>query len=32
MARIVEKPKDPPGDLINAGMFILTPEIFPYIR
>ena len=32
MARIIEKPKDPPADLINAGMFILTPEIFPYIR
>jgi UDP-N-acetylglucosamine diphosphorylase/glucosamine-1-phosphate N-acetyltransferase len=32
MRRIVEKPKEPPGDLINAGMFILNADIFPFIR
>jgi len=31
MARIIEKPKEPPTDLINAGIYIFTPEIFDII-
>jgi UDP-N-acetylglucosamine diphosphorylase / glucose-1-phosphate thymidylyltransferase / UDP-N-acetylgalactosamine diphosphorylase / glucosamine-1-phosphate N-acetyltransferase / galactosamine-1-phosphate N-acetyltransferase len=32
LVHILEKPKQPPSDLINAGMFVFTPEIFQEIR
>lgn len=32
LIRILEKPKQPPSDLINAGMFVFTPDIFQEIR
>jgi UDP-N-acetylglucosamine diphosphorylase/glucosamine-1-phosphate N-acetyltransferase len=32
LIRILEKPKLPPSDLINAGMFVFTPDIFQEIR
>ena len=32
LIRIIEKPKNPPSDLINAGIFVFTPEIFELIR
>jgi len=32
LVRIIEKPKQPPSDLINAGMFIFDPSIFEEIR
>lgn len=32
LVRIVEKPIQPPSDLINAGLFVFTPEIFELIR
>lgn len=32
LVRIIEKPRQPPSDLINAGMFVFTPEIFEEIR
>jgi bifunctional UDP-N-acetylglucosamine pyrophosphorylase/glucosamine-1-phosphate N-acetyltransferase len=32
LERIIEKPKQPPSDLINAGMYVFTPEIFEEIR
>jgi UDP-N-acetylglucosamine diphosphorylase/glucosamine-1-phosphate N-acetyltransferase len=32
LVRIIEKPKNPPSDLINAGIFVFTPEIFELIR
>jgi UDP-N-acetylglucosamine diphosphorylase/glucosamine-1-phosphate N-acetyltransferase len=31
MMRIIEKPKEPPTNLINAGLFIFTPKIFDLI-
>ncbi|MFA5313119.1 MAG: bifunctional sugar-1-phosphate nucleotidylyltransferase/acetyltransferase [Methanomassiliicoccales archaeon] len=31
MIKIVEKPRDPPSKLINAGLFILKPDIFGHI-
>jgi UDP-N-acetylglucosamine diphosphorylase/glucosamine-1-phosphate N-acetyltransferase len=31
MKRIIEKPKQPPTNLINAGLFIFTPKIFDLI-
>jgi len=31
MKRIVEKPERPPSDLVNAGVLVLTPEIFEEI-
>ncbi|MCE5295817.1 MAG: NTP transferase domain-containing protein [Euryarchaeota archaeon] len=31
MVRIIEKPRDPPSNLINAGLLILKPDIFRYI-
>lgn len=32
LAKIVEKPKDPPGNLINTGLYKFTPEIFDVLR
>jgi UDP-N-acetylglucosamine diphosphorylase/glucosamine-1-phosphate N-acetyltransferase len=32
LLRIVEKPIHPPSDLINGGLFGLTPEVFTYIH
>ncbi len=32
LIRILEKPKRPPSDLINAGLFVFTPKIFELIR
>jgi UDP-N-acetylglucosamine diphosphorylase/glucosamine-1-phosphate N-acetyltransferase len=32
LIRILEKPKQPPSDLVNAGMFVFTPDIFQEIR
>ncbi len=32
LSRILEKPKQPPTNLINAGVFIFTPDIFPMIK
>jgi len=32
LIRILEKPKQAPSDLINAGMFVFTPDIFQEIR
>ena len=32
LVRIIEKPKNPPSDLINAGIFVFTPDIFEQIR
>jgi bifunctional UDP-N-acetylglucosamine pyrophosphorylase/glucosamine-1-phosphate N-acetyltransferase len=32
LVRIVEKPRHPASDLINGGLFGLTPEVFSYIR
>ncbi|HSV41879.1 MAG TPA: bifunctional sugar-1-phosphate nucleotidylyltransferase/acetyltransferase [Methanomassiliicoccales archaeon] len=32
MLRIIEKPKEPPTDLINAGIFVLGTDIFPFIQ
>ncbi len=32
LVRIIEKPKQPPTNLINAGVFIFTPDIFPMIK
>jgi UDP-N-acetylglucosamine diphosphorylase / glucose-1-phosphate thymidylyltransferase / UDP-N-acetylgalactosamine diphosphorylase / glucosamine-1-phosphate N-acetyltransferase / galactosamine-1-phosphate N-acetyltransferase len=32
LVRILEKPKRPPSDLINAGLFVFTPGIFDLIR
>ncbi len=32
LVRIIEKPKNPPSDLINAGIFVFTPEVFELIR
>jgi UDP-N-acetylglucosamine diphosphorylase / glucose-1-phosphate thymidylyltransferase / UDP-N-acetylgalactosamine diphosphorylase / glucosamine-1-phosphate N-acetyltransferase / galactosamine-1-phosphate N-acetyltransferase len=32
LIRILEKPKQPPSDLINAGMFVFTPDIFQEIK
>jgi len=32
LLRIHEKPKVPPTDLINAGVFVYTPEVFQQIR
>ena len=32
LVKLIEKPKQPPSDLINAGMFIFTPEIFDVVR
>ncbi len=31
MKRIIEKPEHPPSDLVNAGVLVLTPEIFEEI-
>ncbi|OPY34162.1 MAG: Bifunctional protein GlmU [Methanomassiliicoccales archaeon PtaU1.Bin124] len=31
MVHIIEKPRDPPSDLINAGAFVFTPQIFDFI-
>lgn len=32
MERIIEKPDVPLGNLVNAGVMIFTPEVFPEIR
>jgi UDP-N-acetylglucosamine diphosphorylase/glucosamine-1-phosphate N-acetyltransferase len=32
LVRILEKPKLPPSDLINAGIFVFRPDIFDQIR
>ncbi|MDD1771648.1 MAG: NTP transferase domain-containing protein [Methanomassiliicoccales archaeon] len=32
LVRIVEKPSNPPSDLINGGIFGLPKEVFDYIR
>ncbi len=32
LVRIMEKPSNPPSNLINGGIFGLTPEVFGYIR
>jgi len=32
LIQIIEKPKRPPSDLINAGIFVFTPSIFELIR
>lgn len=32
MVRIVEKPKVAPSNMINAGLFIFSPQVFEYIR
>jgi UDP-N-acetylglucosamine diphosphorylase/glucosamine-1-phosphate N-acetyltransferase len=32
LVRIIEKPKHPPSDLINAGIFVFSPDIFELIR
>ena len=32
LVRILEKPKQPPSDLINAGIFVFKPDIFEQIR
>ena len=32
MVRVIEKPKRAPSRLINAGMFVFTPEIFKLIH
>jgi UDP-N-acetylglucosamine diphosphorylase / glucose-1-phosphate thymidylyltransferase / UDP-N-acetylgalactosamine diphosphorylase / glucosamine-1-phosphate N-acetyltransferase / galactosamine-1-phosphate N-acetyltransferase len=32
LVRIIEKPKAPPTNLINAGLFVYTPEIFERIH
>jgi len=32
LLRILEKPKQPPSDLINAGIFVFRPDIFEQIR
>lgn len=32
LLRIHEKPKVPPTELINAGLFVFTPDIFRWIR
>jgi bifunctional UDP-N-acetylglucosamine pyrophosphorylase/glucosamine-1-phosphate N-acetyltransferase len=32
MVRIVEKPKVAPSNMINAGLFVFTPQVFDYIR
>jgi UDP-N-acetylglucosamine diphosphorylase / glucose-1-phosphate thymidylyltransferase / UDP-N-acetylgalactosamine diphosphorylase / glucosamine-1-phosphate N-acetyltransferase / galactosamine-1-phosphate N-acetyltransferase len=32
MLRILEKPTVAPSNLINAGLFIFTPQVFQYIR
>ncbi|MFP4170343.1 MAG: bifunctional sugar-1-phosphate nucleotidylyltransferase/acetyltransferase [Methanomassiliicoccales archaeon] len=31
LSRIVEKPSDPPSHLVNAGVMLLTPEVFDAI-
>jgi len=32
MKRIIEKPKVPPSKLVNAGVFVLRPDIFGHIE
>ena len=32
LVKIVEKPKDPPSDMINAAAYVFTPEIFDAIE
>jgi bifunctional UDP-N-acetylglucosamine pyrophosphorylase/glucosamine-1-phosphate N-acetyltransferase len=32
MVRIVEKPKVAPSKMINAGLFVFSPEVFEYIH
>jgi bifunctional UDP-N-acetylglucosamine pyrophosphorylase/glucosamine-1-phosphate N-acetyltransferase len=32
LVKLIEKPRRPPSDLINAGMFVFTPEIFDVIH
>lgn len=32
LVRIIEKPADPPSNLINGGFFGLTPDVFGHIR
>ncbi|MEM2943414.1 MAG: sugar phosphate nucleotidyltransferase [Methanomassiliicoccales archaeon] len=32
LKKIVEKPKKPTSNLVNAGIFVFTPEIFDWIR
>jgi UDP-N-acetylglucosamine diphosphorylase/glucosamine-1-phosphate N-acetyltransferase len=32
LVRILEKPRQPPSDLINAGIFIFRPDVFGQIR
>jgi dTDP-glucose pyrophosphorylase len=32
LTTIVEKPKDPPSDLVNAGIYKFTPEIFTQVQ
>jgi bifunctional UDP-N-acetylglucosamine pyrophosphorylase/glucosamine-1-phosphate N-acetyltransferase len=32
LVRIIEKPRSPPSDLINAGIFVFQPSIFSEIR
>ena len=32
MVRILEKPKVAPSNMINAGLFVFTPQVFDYIR
>ena len=32
LVRVIEKPSRPPSNLINAGMFVFTPEIFHAIK
>ena len=31
LKRIVEKPKDPVGNLINTGLYKFTPEVFDHL-
>ncbi|MCU0861363.1 MAG: sugar phosphate nucleotidyltransferase [Methanomassiliicoccales archaeon] len=32
LVRIIEKPRLPPSDLVNAGMFVFKPDVFEEIR
>jgi len=32
LRRLVEKPPDPASDLVNAGAYVLTPEVFDLLR